>query len=187
MDTEPSQQQKELAFQVMLLKDACRDGKKDLVLLLIEKFKTNKTLDKVLNDVFDNQLRPLDEACQRGHSEIVKILLNNGACLESGRPEEYSPLEYACLYKHFDVIRTIIKHLSALQIVHTCMPEFRHLVQQIVNQESKIHQEATFIQACAAGKIDLVNEMLLDRDPSSQNELVNCQEPDGTTPMHAAA
>ena len=83
--------------------EACKNGNKDICLLLIKKRKKIGLMDK-----YDNH--PIHYACLNGHSDIAEILVQNGADVNIIGYCRHTPLHYACSKKRGNrkVIRKLI-------------------------------------------------------------------------------
>ena len=89
--------------QSTALIEACKNGNKDICLLLISKGARIDLMDK-----YDNH--PIHYACLNGHSDIAEILVQNGADVNIIGYCRHTPLHYACSKKRGNrkVIRKLI-------------------------------------------------------------------------------
>ena len=89
--------------QSTALIEACKNGNKDICLLLISKGAQIGLMDK-----YDNH--PIHYACLNGHSDIAEILVQNGADVNIIGYCRHTPLHYACSKKRGNrkVIRKLI-------------------------------------------------------------------------------
>ena len=51
---------------------------------------------------------PLYLACKNGYLEIVKILIENNACLEMTCDDDSTPLHIACENNHLEIVKFLI-------------------------------------------------------------------------------
>jgi ankyrin repeat protein len=55
---------------------------------------------------------PLYFACFEGHIEVVKLLLKNGANVNTVDKFDQTPLYIACLYGHMEIIKLLEAHIE---------------------------------------------------------------------------
>ena len=89
--------------QSTALIESCKNGNKDICLLLI-----SNGANLNLGDIYDNH--PIHYACLNGHSDIAEILVQNGANVNIKGYYGRTPLHYACSKKRGNrkVIRKLI-------------------------------------------------------------------------------
>lgn len=141
----PSKQE---AMTKMFLIKACTEGNLNFVKHLIEKGGAN------VNAENDCKLTPLHFACDRGHDEMVKYLLEKGANANVQDMIGSAPLHMAC--KQGDEKLSIVKHLlekgANVNIegyckwtpLHTaCELGFYKIAKYLVDQGANIHTQDT--------------------------------------------
>eukprot|EP01095_Lingulamoeba_sp_RSL-Kostka_P000870 TRINITY_DN1115_c0_g2_i1.p1 TRINITY_DN1115_c0_g2~~TRINITY_DN1115_c0_g2_i1.p1 ORF type:complete len:390 (-),score=113.49 TRINITY_DN1115_c0_g2_i1:92-1261(-) len=111
----------------------CEEGHKELVTMLIEKYKAD------INAVDSNGWTPLHLACKRGDLEIVEYLIKKGSFARATTNEQASPLHYLIRNKFTDDV----KFLSVLDM----------FIQKGVNIDSQNkHGETPLHQAALRGR-----------------------------------
>ncbi|CAG8610658.1 13236_t:CDS:2 [Acaulospora morrowiae] len=91
-----------------------------------------------INAKDDQGLSPLHWACDRGHLEIVKLLIERGANVNLLTSEDETPLHYACLSENIECARYLyrnnvdisIKDADGLTAFEHCGDEFKQLIIQ---------------------------------------------------------
>lgn len=66
----------------------------------------------LINFCDDEKCSPLFVACQNGHGNIVKILLENGADINLCKTNGESPLLIACLKGHVEIAQRLLEHFE---------------------------------------------------------------------------
>ncbi|CAM0136699.1 unnamed protein product [Umbelopsis sp. WA50703] len=69
----------------------------------------NEAYDSI-NDRDDQGLTALHYACDRGHLDIIKLLVEKGADVNALTKENETPLHYACLSEQSDAAQYLIDH-----------------------------------------------------------------------------
>jgi ankyrin repeat protein len=148
---------------------ACRLGQTDIVRLILAEFR--ESLRKSLR-------ASLRIASERGHTEIVRLLLGDVVCddaftaacangcadivglfLERGVQRVSDGFVYACQYGHIEIVRMILK-LSASGGFE------EHL--RFLERGNEAFQTA-FQMACIYGRTDIVNELIGRCDPAADD------------------
>lgn len=90
---------------------ACREGKLKTVKYLVEYTRAD------VNVVAPNSGRcAIHLACRHGHLEIVKVLLNHGACVNAVSLKGWSPCHVSSLEGNYAMTELLIKHGAALDL-----------------------------------------------------------------------
>ena len=98
--------------QSTALIESCKNGNKDICLLLI-----SNGANLNLGDIYDNH--PIHYACLNGHSDIAEILVQNGANVNIKGYYGRTPLHYACSKKRGN--RKVIRKLISMGADVNCM------------------------------------------------------------------
>jgi ankyrin repeat protein len=110
----------------------------------------------------ENDSFPLHTACESGHMNIVKTLLDSGANLTAQGKNDYSPLHYACYKGHTNIVQLLLARGADVNIQNKYRSTPLHL-------------------ACFKGYTEIVQELL---DNSSAD--INVKNQHGYTPLHVA-
>ena len=92
--------------QSTALIESCKNGNKDICLLLI-----SNGANLNLGDIYDNH--PIHYACLNGHSDIAEILVKKGANVNIIGYYRHTPLHYACSKKRGN--RKVIRKLISME------------------------------------------------------------------------
>ena len=94
---------------------AAKNGNKDVVQKLIDKYKEKNTKEEVqtfLDAVNKYGLTPLIFAAKNGHADVVKLLIEAGATKDKGSNWRFErkvrPMMWAAKYGHADVVKLLI-------------------------------------------------------------------------------
>jgi ankyrin repeat protein len=96
---------KELAE--FLMHDACGEGRKKVVAELIA---SGADVNARCGVGLEGGETPLDSATQMGHREIVELLIVNGADVNSKGEKGKTPLDWAILFKQYEIADLLRKH-----------------------------------------------------------------------------
>jgi ankyrin repeat protein len=138
---------------------------------------------------------PLLAASAKGHSEVVKLLLNNNADIRLCDDEDSGPLHWASIRGHVEVVKTLLdrgvnvdqKEKSEWTSLHLASSNGRVGVSRLLIQHGAVvdardcDQSTPLYLAVEGGALDIVR-LLLDSGAS-----VNVTEKHGWTPLHSAA
>ncbi|XP_076659152.1 ankyrin repeat domain-containing protein 16 isoform X1 [Halictus rubicundus] len=175
---------------------AAREGHLNIVRYLCESFtKPEYRIDVVNKDM----KRPLHEAAQFSHSEILKYLLEKGAAVDSLKRADWTPLMLACTKTGSEACNSIGALLNAkanpllrnkdgwtpLHIVCRSgdLNAFDLLLEhspKCVNDRSNNGRSAIHIAAFHG------HESLIERLVSLNKDLLNARDSSGSTPLHEA-
>lgn len=137
------------------LKDACLRGDIDAVRNLL------KTNNVNVNYQNSGRVSPLYCACQNGHINIVKLLLENGASIDIEMYGGFTPLYVACQNGHIDIVKLLLEQGAS------------------INNEMNSGATPLYV-ACERGQTDIV-KLLLEHGASIDKE-----KDGGLTPLHVA-
>ncbi|XP_035720524.1 protein fem-1 homolog CG6966-like isoform X2 [Vespa mandarinia] len=143
---------------------ACRNGHYDVAEYLI--VKCGADIEQPGSVVFDGETiegaPPLWCAAAAGHIELVKLLVQRGANVNSTTKTNSTPLRAACFDGHYEIIRFLVKNGADIEMAnrhgHTCL-----------------------MIACYRGHIDIVKLLL------AWNADVNRKSVRGNTALHDCA
>nr|XP_047130700.1 ankyrin repeat domain-containing protein 17-like [Hydra vulgaris] len=173
-----------------MLSLACRQGKLDIVQLLLQSGAHVNHRNKAGNT-------PLLEACSQGHVNVANYLLENGSKIDT--PTEAtldSALTWACtlgntnivnalLYKKADVEHRTKDGCTALMFA--CLAGHREVAEKLldanseINVESASNKDSPLTFACWKGHVDVV-ELLLKRNANIEH-----RTKEGFSPLMFAA
>ncbi|GFN74293.1 protein fem-1 homolog b-like [Plakobranchus ocellatus] len=133
-------------------------------------------------------------AAGAGHLDIVKLLVQNGACVNSKTATDSTPLRAACFDGHLEIVKYLIEQGADLTIPNkynnTCLmiscykghtEVVRHLLEKGADPDLKAHCGATSIHfAAECGRLDVVRELVHFGASMLANDL-------GMTPLMVAA
>ena len=86
-----------------LLSLACSSGYVELVQMLLQMRSVGSP------HPLEHDMTALYEACQSGHRDIVKLLLDHGADANLASSTGNTPLMVACTHGHTDIVRMLLK------------------------------------------------------------------------------
>ncbi|CAL7944928.1 unnamed protein product [Xylocopa violacea] len=99
---------------------ACRNGHYDVAEYLIEKCGANVNQTGLV--MFDGEVvesaPPLWCAAAAGHLALVKLLVKNGASVDSTTKTFSTPLRAACFDGHFDIVRFLVAHGADIEMAN---------------------------------------------------------------------
>lgn len=106
---------------------ACRHGHYDIALYLIRKHKVN--IEQTGSVIFDGETiegaPPLWCAAAAGHLNIVKLLVQEGAVVNSTTKTNSTPLRAACFDGHYEIVKYLVEHGADIEVSnrhgHTCL------------------------------------------------------------------
>lgn len=70
----------------------------------------------------DRGLTPLHLACQEGHTEIVKLLVNASASIKMRNAQVYNCLEIAIVNRHGDIVQVLLNHPGWREMMRNAQP-----------------------------------------------------------------
>ncbi|KAK9305314.1 hypothetical protein QLX08_003583 [Tetragonisca angustula] len=143
---------------------ACRNGHYDVAEYLIEKCGANVNQPGLV--MFDGEMieraPPLWCAAAAGHLALVKLLVKNGARVNSTTKTHSTPLRAACFDGHFDIVRFLVTHGADIEMANR-------------------HGHTSLMIACYKGHIKIVKFLL------ALKANVNRKSIKGNTALHDCA
>ena len=158
---------------------ACRKGNLNVVTKILHRF--GKITDALDLTNF-NEESPLHEACRRGHSRIVKELIDSvvdvdnkalSQILSAANKEKKTPLHIACQEGHIEIAGYILNNLP--------VPGNRDNQQDLLKLQDN-DKNMPFHLACESGKSEIVVDLI-----EAQKYIVDDCNEDGLSPLHIAA
>ena len=140
---------------------AVQKGHKDIVELILKHSKEN--IDRLVFDSSYKSYRPIDLAVKGGFTDIISLLLTNGAKVMSHNAEAQTPLVVACKTGNIAVVKMLVDNGAKLEYDGLSLTSLHYAV--------------------ITGSLKLV-EFLLSL--SNSNELINCCDYEGFSPLHFA-
>ena len=174
--------------------NACESGNVDIV----RHFVIDKHCDVNAKER-QNGYTPLHYACEKGHSEIVKILTNHPQCnIEAEGISDDRPLHKACESGNVDIVRHLVtdKHCdvnakggwSGYTPLHYACENGHFEIVKILTNHPQCNIEAEgnsndipLHKACESGNVDIVRHLVIDKYCD-----VNAKGLIGYTPLHYA-
>lgn len=106
---------------------SCRNGHKEVVEYLVERCRAD--VEQAGSVTFDGETiegaPPLWCAAAAGHLEIVKLLTDRGANVNSTTKTNSTPLRAACFDGHFEIVQYLVQHGADIEVAnrhgHTCL------------------------------------------------------------------
>lgn len=106
---------------------SCRNGHKDVVEYLLER--CNADVEQPGSVTFDGETiegaPPLWCAAAAGHTQIVKLLVEKGASVNSVTKTNSTPLRAACFDGHYEIVKYLVEHGADIEVAnrhgHTCL------------------------------------------------------------------
>ena len=140
------------------LRFACAEGHADVVRYLIEQHSASVNPD--------GDDGPMIEASEHGHFDVVKLLIKQGANVDSY--DDDLALLKACNNGHADVVKLLIKHgaiggpSNDASLALACISGSVDAVQLLVQQGANVHarDDHPVIVASANGRVDLVQLLI---------------------------
>ena len=169
---------------------SCIYGHSDIVRTLV-KHKAN------INARTDSGGTPLTLAARHGHDNVVHVLSSDSQCLVNAKGQDgYTALQYSCIYRHADIVKTLVKHKANINartdsggtplilatrrghdnIVHTLLSDS----QCLVDAEDQYGYTALHY-SCRYGHVDIVRALV------KHKANVNARTDIGDTSLHVAA
>lgn len=151
---------------------ACRAGNMDIIQYLIQRGAS-------INSINENGKSPLIFASDRGYLEVVRYLVGQGADIALVDNYGRNALDYASESGHHEVVRFLNDYLDIHNIGLSLDSILDQQIQDLVYQDDKtglnnllnLHewnpttipliQNAIIIYACRDGRLDLIEEMVL--------------------------
>lgn len=184
------------------LQIACLQNYPDILFILLN-HKDKADFNTMTGIVVSFYTKPFYEACKKGHTQIVSLLLKEKIDINDCQ-NDYSktPLFAACKYGHIDIVSMLLKHKAvdidvniggnfdeekettplfiACKKGHTEIVSLllNHNVDEVNVKKHTRQWETPLYAACEGGFNDIV-ELLLSHKP----EIVNKSRMDGATPL----
>lgn len=106
---------------------ACRNGHYDVAEYLIER--CHADIEQPGSVIFDGETiegaPPLWCAAAAGHMEVVQLLVQHGASVNSTTRTNSTPLRAACFDGHYEIVRYLVQHGADIEVAnrhgHTCL------------------------------------------------------------------
>ena len=89
-------------FSRFPLIDSCKAGLLEVTDALLK-----EDVSKVTDEVGNWGVAPIYIACEYGHLELVRLLVEKGAYVNRPRNDDASPLSIACEYGHLEIVRLL--------------------------------------------------------------------------------
>ena len=173
-----------------MLSLACRQGKLDIVKLLIQSGAKVNHRNKAGNT-------PLLESCSQGHVLVARFLLDNGAEIDA--PTETtldSPLTWACTLGNTEVVEELLKQNANVEhrtkdgctaLMFACLAGHERVADKLldhkaeINVESDSNKDSPLTFACWKGHSEVV-DLLLKRNANIEH-----RTKEGFSPLMFAA
>lgn len=141
------------------------------------------------------QVTPLIIASYWGNTQIVQLLLENGANVHLTDEEDYTPLHYACLNGHFGIAQLLLKYDADVAVIdedddtplhNSCINGHYEVTKLLLKHDARVNlagddNDTPLHNACFNGHID-VARLLLEHGAD-----VNLANEDNDTPLTLAA
>lgn len=160
--------------------------RKQIVELLIRK------LPSLVNEKNNQYLTPLHLASDRGHTDLMEVLLKNGAKINATDSLGQTALHRASRNGQLSSVQTLLSYGADLMLLnmHSLTAEQMAATEQvkklIANHRltSRGNPEHQLLEAARAGELELIRTIL-----TKYPHLINCRDIDGrqSTPLHFAA
>lgn len=160
--------------------------RKQIIELLIRK------CPSLVNEKNSQSLTPLHLASDRGHIDIMEILIKHGSKINAVDSSGQTALHRASRNGQINSVQTLLSYGVDLSIVNNQGLNAEQMaateqVQKLIASHhltSRGNPENRLLEASRTGDLDLV-QMILEKHP----HLVNCRDVDGrqSTPLHFAA
>ena len=141
---------------------------------------------------------PLHIACEKGHSEIVKILTDHPQCnIEAENHDKQKPLYLACQSGNIDIVRHLIvkkghnvtakDDYSNTPLHIACVKGHFEIVKILTdhpqcNIEAKgMDKQTPLHKVCLSGNVDIIRHLVVEKACD-----ITCKDNDGNTPLHIA-
>ncbi len=137
---------------------------------------------------------PILIASYIGNTDIVQLLLENGANVNLVDDENDTPLHCACLHGHFTIAQSLLEHGTNVNVVggdgdtplhYACAKGYFYLVRLLLKHKANIHvtndiQETPLHKASRNGRFT-ITKLLLKKKAD-----INATDEDNTTPLQKA-
>ncbi|XP_052076520.1 uncharacterized protein LOC127714493 isoform X3 [Mytilus californianus] len=133
-------------------------------------------------------------ACQKGSTELIKILLDHGATVDIQDKGGLTPLHLTCLNGQHDTASLLLKaganvnrldNLGMTPVYYACTGNYKNIVELLIQNKANINKSSSngstpLHAACEKESIDIVDILL------KKGSKVDAQEKSGETPLHIA-
>ena len=113
--------------------------------------------------VADEMKTPLIIACEKGHKEVVEILIGFNADVDVPKLRNCAPLYIAIENNHLDIAEYLINHGATISIVNA-------------------NGWTPLLLACERGYVDMVSQLVAQENASMEDREVK-----GCSPLHIAS
>lgn len=155
---------------------SCRNGHKEVVEYLIERCSAD--VEQPGSVTFDGETiegaPPLWCAAAAGHTQIVKLLCEQGASVNSTTKTNSTPLRAACFDGHFEIVKYLVEHGADIEVAnrhgHTCLmiacykghlKIARYLIEAKADVNRKSVKGNTALHDCAeSGSLEIMRLLL---------------------------
>ena len=176
------------AMRLRLLKAAAREGRSDLVSLLLDNgIDPNVRLCAAPDDDFDDDRMALHEASISGHEDVVRVLLQRGAEINRrtvafGR-RGYTPLELAVIGGHPDIVNSLLDAGAMItpESVAFAVEARDRQVLDLLLQKGGMPGQEPLVAAAKAGDKEVLHVLL------KAGTDINLADATGMTALHVLA
>lgn len=160
---------------------AVTSGHVDMVNLLLNSQKID------VNKYNSSNMNPLLEAVLKGHTEVVRTLIQHGASVHCKESNSHTPLMLACIWGHTDIVPILVEAGASIEdqndVGHTALMEAasaghleiaRYLVSKgcNINVHSNEYKETALTLAAYKGHLEMVRFLMSfsDHDQAARAE-----------------
>jgi ankyrin repeat protein len=155
--------------------DACKDGNVNLVRKLLKTANIDVNKGDVTRNPLKNGWTPFKIACQKGHIEIVKLLMQDKRVdINNESGNGWTPLQEACFGGHVEIVkllledkRIVINNEKADNALNAALLKGNVKIIKLLLEDGRIdvnnadiHGWTPFCKACSEGNIEIVRLLI---------------------------